>query len=292
MNLVKETERLISMMFFLTVMADGGIVVNRNLGDYSNLRRNRRHSALSGSQICKAFGCVNGECVSQELKNFRIVCSCYTGYEGKLCDRLVCPYSCGEHGTCVKDEEMIFCKCDTGFYGVSCNSTTPLDSQRNMENNHSKNSETKLKVEHNTKLSSIPSVKETPKFVHPIAKSLRNKERKAWLVHKSRPHAKDFHSHAEIDTSISPEICAPGFKCYHGRCDREAMSYGIFRCLCHESYSGLFCEKKCTLNCYNDGYCTVLDDGHQYCVCPFDFTGHYCEKQTTKSYLRQSSTLI
>ena len=276
MNFYTDGKRLISILFVLAVLhvTDSSVIFHRNYIQGSTPKRNRRHSPLNSSQLCKAFGCVNGECVASEMKNFRIVCSCYAGYEGKLCDRLICPYSCGQHGTCMKEEEMLYCQCDHGYYGVTCNSTTQVN-LRDSENND-KPSKIKAKV--------IPldPFKAIPKFRRPKTKTFTSKTRRRWFSQKFNPHR--FHSHAEIDTSVSPEQCAPGFKCYHGRCDREAMSYGIFRCLCQENYSGLFCEKKCTLNCYNDGYCTVLDDGHQYCVCPFDFTGHYCEKRATKRY--------
>ena len=281
MNLMKETEKIISVLFVLTALSNGGVVKQSNLGDSSHSKRTKRHSLLNSSKICKAFGCKNGECVQSELRNYRIICSCYSGYEGRLCDRLVCPYDCGLHGTCVKDEGMLYCKCDRGYLGVSCNSTEVLTKK---ENDVSKTSSAKMKLNLNSKLLSIDSVRATSKFVHPKTKTYNEKKRKSWLSHKFRPHPSDFHSHAEIDTSVRPEICAPGFKCYHGRCDRDAMSYGIFRCLCQENYSGLFCEKRCTLNCLNDGYCTVLDDGHQYCVCPFEFTGYYCEKRVTKAF--------
>ena len=281
MNLLKDTDKLFSVIFLLTTLSNGGVVVQRNLGDSSYYKRTKRHSVLNSSKICKAFGCKNGECVQSEMRNYRIICSCYSGYEGRLCDRLVCPYDCGPHGTCVKDEGMLYCKCDSGYFGVSCNKT---EVNIQTENDVAKSSAADMKLNVNTKLLSIDSVKPTSKFVYPKTKTYKQKKRKAWLSHKFRPHLSDFHSHAEIDTSVKPEICAPGFKCYHGRCDRDAMSYGIFRCLCQESYSGLFCEKRCTLHCLNDGYCTVLDDGHQYCVCPFDFKGYYCEKRVTKTF--------
>ena len=280
MNLVTETERLVGVLLILTVVTDSSVIVRRNLDNSYKFKRNKRHSPLNSSQLCKAFGCVNGECVAAEMKNFRIVCSCYTGYEGKLCDRLVCPYYCGRHGTCVKEEEMLYCKCDEGYYGITCNSTMPINSPNIDIHDVSTGSRTKLNLK--AKVLPLNSFKAKPKFINPKTKGFISKSRKRWFSQKYRPHVKDFHSHAVVDTSVSPEICAPGFKCYHGRCDREKMSYGIFRCLCQENYSGLFCEKRCTLNCLNDGYCTVLDDGHQYCICPFDFTGYYCEKRATK----------
>ena len=262
-------------MLILFVLTDCHIIFRGNL--YASiLKRSKRHTQLSSSQLCQAFGCVNGECVASEMRNFRIVCSCFTGYEGKLCDRLACPYDCGKHGTCVKEEEMMYCQCDQGYYGVNCNSTE-LSSHIDPDTSHRK-----LTLESN--IMPLNSFVNIPKSVRPKTKVFNSKTRKRWFSHKFIPHWKDFHSHAEIDKSVAPDICAPGFKCYHGRCDRESMSYGIFKCLCQENYSGLFCEKKCTLKCKNDGYCTVLDDGHQYCICPFDFTGHYCEKRAKKRY--------
>ena len=75
------------------------------------------------------------------------LCECYPGYEGRACDRTICPNMCSGHGTCQSqkqfyvdhaefisevgtgeveydsawDSTKIFgCKCDSGFRGPDC----------------------------------------------------------------------------------------------------------------------------------------------------------------------------
>lgn len=228
--------------------------------------RQKRHVVLDNNKLCKAVGCVNGYCKESELRNYRIVCECFTGYEGTLCDKLKCPYDCGQHGTCARKGSAVYCKCDQGFYGAKCESYSQTHPSISTDPQYASTS--LLRV-----IGSVISVYD--------AQNPAMNMKDTWYSQTASPkHMKfsEFHSHAEIDTSVEPDICAPGFQCYHGNCDREAMSYGLFQCLCKFNYTGLFCEKRCTLDCKNGGTCMVLDDGHQLCSCPFDFTGHYCEK--------------
>jgi len=75
------------------------------------------------------------------------ICQCHPGYEGRACDRTVCPNSCSGHGTCqsikqfyddhaerigeVGTNEVVYsaawdstkmygCKCESGFRGADC----------------------------------------------------------------------------------------------------------------------------------------------------------------------------
>lgn len=230
--------------------------------------RAKRHVVFDNEKLCKAVGCVNGYCKESELRKYRIVCECFTGYEGTLCDKLKCPYDCGKHGTCARKGPILYCKCDKGFYGAKCDSFVQTQSKLSTH------------IASKSLLKALGSMLlgPAPTYSNPDAVITAKND---WFPHTASPkHVKfsEFHSHAEIDTSVKPDVCAPGFQCYHGHCDREAMAYGLFQCLCKPNYTGLFCEKRCTLNCQNGGTCMVLDDGHQLCSCPFNFTGHYCEK--------------
>jgi hypothetical protein len=68
------------------------------------------------------------------------LCSCFDGYEGTACRRVVCPNDCSGHGTCETMEEFTqafhgaanfpynlwdrykaqVCKCDPGYFGIDC----------------------------------------------------------------------------------------------------------------------------------------------------------------------------
>lgn len=77
------------------------------------------------------------------------LCTCYPGFEGRACDRTVCPNSCSGHGTCqalttfFRDQTDLLggsqhivsytqglqtwdalktygCKCESGFRGPDC----------------------------------------------------------------------------------------------------------------------------------------------------------------------------
>lgn len=232
--------------------------------------RHKRHVVLDNNKLCKAVGCVNGYCKESELRNYRIVCECFAGYEGTLCDKPKCPYDCGQHGTCTRKGSIVYCKCDSGFYGAKCDS---FEQPTSLLSPPSRFASKQL-------LKALGGVILGRSESYDTQNSVLN-SKDTWLAHTASPkHVKfsEFHSHAEIDTNVEPDICAPGFQCYHGICDREAMSFGLFQCLCNPNYTGLFCEKRCTLDCKNGGTCMVLDDGHQLCSCPFNFTGHYCEK--------------
>ncbi|KAL4236671.1 hypothetical protein ACF0H5_005055 [Mactra antiquata] len=243
-----------------------GLALNTNTEKGIKKLRPKRHVVLDNNKLCKAFGCVNGHCKESELRNYRIVCECFTGYVGKLCDRLKCPYDCGKHGKCARKGQMMYCKCDAGYYGTKCDSKTQ---PKPRVTGHIV-SKSFLKALNGVILGTASNY-DAPASV-----------KSRWFAHTVSPkHVKfsEFHSHAEIDTSVKPDLCAPGFQCYHGQCDRQAMNYGVFQCLCNPNYTGLFCEKRCTLSCKNGGTCMVLDDGHQLCSCPFNYTGHYCEKE-------------
>lgn len=250
----------------------GVVVAQGNLFTLESLRENRwrRHTPLDSSQICKVFGCKNGHCKESELRNFRIVCECFPGYEGTLCDRLKCPYDCGTHGTCSRVGNIMFCKCDEGYSGTTCNTlnTTPLISPQSIL----------------TVLDNLIKGRQSNVFSQ-NQRAVARTDESSWFSHRAKtaPNVRftDFLSHAEIDTNVKPDVCAPGFQCYHGKCDRDSMTYGRFQCKCNTDFTGLFCEKRCTLKCQNGGTCMVLEDGHQYCACPFNLTGVYC--QVTKA---------
>ena len=232
--------------------------------------RQKRHTPLDTSKLCKAFGCKNGHCKESELRKYRIVCECFSGYKGTLCDRLQCPYPCGKHGTCVKTGQSLRCKCNVGYYGLTCNKRAKLQkgSGKSMGNQFKGLSGIAIPA-------SIGFRTSQPLF--------KVNQMKGWFSSSissklSDIKFSDFHSHAVIDTSVKPDVCAPGFQCYHGKCNREALAYGMFQCICKQNFTGLFCEKKCTLKCQNGGHCMVLDDGHQLCSCPFNYGGNYCEK--------------
>lgn len=258
----------LSLLLVMTVAGSvsAGSIRLRESSDLDSRRvRSKRHVILDNEKLCNAVGCVNGYCKESELRNYRIVCECFTGYEGKLCDRLKCPYDCGKHGKCVRNGLTMYCKCDEGYYGRTCDS----------------------RAKHSAKMPTHISSKAFMKALNSVifrAPSKYNAKaavKRTWFAHTVSPKIKfsEFHSHAEIDTSVKPDLCAPGFQCYHGRCDRKSiMKYGIFRCRCKKNYAGLFCDKRCTLSCKNNGSCMVLNDGHQKCDCPFSHTGHYCEK--------------
>lgn len=69
------------------------------------------------------FGCSgHGTCADHS-------CVCHTGYEGSSCERLKCPYECGNQlspsqGTCNNVE----CECSNGFVGESCSLSTTSNS--------------------------------------------------------------------------------------------------------------------------------------------------------------------
>jgi len=238
--------------------------------------RNKRHTTFDSSEVCRAFGCKNGFCKEGELRNFRIVCECFTGYAGKLCDRLKCPYECGPHGTCTRKGQLMFCKCDKNYQGTRCDTyTSPMTSSKEPQGLVAKKP---LMDALSVILSGQLDNYQQPNSIYPPIIS-----QSTWLRPPSSAYRgikfSDFHSHAEVDMSVAPDVCAPGFECFHGHCDRNLLSMGVFACVCKANYTGLFCEKRCTLSCQNNGTCLVQDDGHQLCSCPFNFTGHYCERR-------------
>jgi len=247
----------------------GRVVVNNIEATNS---RTRRHTTMDNTKLCKAFGCVNGYCKDSEIRNFRIVCECFPGFEGNLCDRHKCPFDCGNHGTCARKGHILYCKCDEGYHGAKCDSYAQPITQSNAQSLVAPKS--LMEALGGLVITSDGNFK-------PKGTVLSLSNSKSWYSLNSEPVNQikftDFHSHAEIDTSVKADVCAPGFQCYHGHCDRDAMAFGVFQCLCKPNFTGLFCEKRCTLNCQNDGKCMVLQDGHQFCSCPFNFTGHYCQ---------------
>lgn len=258
----------------LLIVGTLGMVNGRVLAEIQVTNsRTRRHTTLDNSKLCKAFGCVNGYCKESEIRNFRIVCECFPGYEGKLCDRHKCPFDCGSHGTCARKGHILYCKCDEGYHGAKCDSFAQPITQSNTESLIA--SKSLMETLGGLVIRSEGNFKQRKDSMLTLGNS------KSWYSLNSDPVNQikftDFHSHAEIDTSVKPDVCAPGFQCYHGQCDRDAMAFGVFQCLCKPNFTGLFCEKRCTLNCQNEGKCMVLQDGHQFCSCPFNFTGHYCQ---------------
>lgn len=248
----------------------GGRVVVSDIQEINT--RTRRHTAIDNSKLCRAFGCVNGHCKDSEIRNFRIVCECFPGYEGKLCDRHKCPFDCGKHGVCSRKGHILYCKCDEGYHGAKCDSfAQPLTQTKPQTLVASKSL---MRALGGLMIGSEGNFQQKENLL-----SLENSN--SWYSLSSSPISQikltEFHSHAEIDTSVKPDVCAPGFQCYHGNCDRDAMAFGMFQCLCKPNFTGLFCEKRCTLNCQNEGKCMVMQDGHQFCSCPFNFTGHYCQ---------------
>jgi hypothetical protein len=269
MEFLKQLQiALIMAMTCMFVQATKRLDKSYNVNIATRKLRAKRHVVFDNTKLCKAVGCVNGFCKESELKKYRIVCECFTGYEGTLCDKLKCPYDCGTHGTCARKGSILYCKCNEGYFGARCDS---------LAQNQSKPSP---KVGSSSMLKAIGSVLLGSANVYETPNAIKT-ARKNWFANTASPkHVKfsEFHSHAEIDKSVKPDVCVPGFQCYHGHCDRESMAYGLFQCLCKPNYTGLFCEKRCTLKCKNGGSCIVLNDGHQLCSCPFNFTGHYCEK--------------
>merc|ERR1719198_811100 len=64
-------------------------------------------------------------------------CKCFDGYDGKACERTVCPSNCNNRGRCVKQEQLVYeasktysapwdankhvgCVCDLGARGPDC----------------------------------------------------------------------------------------------------------------------------------------------------------------------------
>ena len=64
-------------------------------------------------------------------------CKCFDGYDGKACERTVCPSNCNNRGRCIKQEQLAYeasktysepwdalkhvgCVCDLGFRGPDC----------------------------------------------------------------------------------------------------------------------------------------------------------------------------
>lgn len=268
MDVLTSHVQLMLIIVLISSFVEGNIVVGKRYSENIGNRKTRvkRHVVLDNDKLCKAVGCVNGYCKESELRKYRIVCECFTGYKGKLCDRPKCPYDCGKHGTCSRKGPILYCKCDKGFFGAKCDSFA----QTRAHIAPRLASKSLLKAFGGILLDSSSGYQPQNSLLS---------SRSSWFAHTASPkHFSEFHSHAEIDKSIKPDVCAPGFQCYHGHCDRIAMSYGLFQCLCKTNYTGLFCEKRCTLSCKNGGRCMVLDDGHQLCSCPFNFTGHFCEK--------------
>ncbi|WAR24798.1 TOLL-like protein [Mya arenaria] len=75
------------------------------------------------------------------------------------------------------------------------------------------------------------------------------------------------------------KVCGPGFECYHGVCDMEALKKNSYVCICERNYVGQFCNVKCPLDCGDYGHCDVLlVDNTFKCFCRWNYTGLNCSE--------------
>merc|ERR1712078_276220 len=68
-------------------------------------------------------------------------CKCFDGYDGKACERTVCPANCNNRGRCIKQEQLAYeasktysnpwdankhvgCVCDLGARGPDCSTAS------------------------------------------------------------------------------------------------------------------------------------------------------------------------
>ncbi|KAL3868945.1 hypothetical protein ACJMK2_041693 [Sinanodonta woodiana] len=212
----------------------------------------KRQAVVDKSKICKALGCLNGVCKEEAILDFRIVCICNDGFEGKLCDIPICPMPCGRHGKCLLKNNVKQCECGSGYFGPTCNQTS--------------NYELRIQVQ---------TISRNPEKFISNFKHLSNKPTKDGQLTRSAVEK-------DLKTWIRPDVCAPGFECKHGRCDQVLLSENKLRCNCDEGWSGVFCDRPCTMQCQNNGYCYADRYGNQFCICPWGFTGNLCgfQRQT------------
>ena len=64
------------------------------------------------------------------------------------------------------------------------------------------------------------------------------------------------------------------FKCHHGTCVSRNGSYS---CECEEGWAGVFCSKRCELDCGEHGRC-VITAGDAACRCHSNYTGVRCDE--------------
>ncbi|PVD23385.1 hypothetical protein C0Q70_16653 [Pomacea canaliculata] len=59
----------------------------------------------------------------------------------------------------------------------------------------------------------------------------------------------------------------------HGTCKE---SEGKFSCECEKNWVGVRCEKECSLECGEHGYCGHAQNGSIACICNWNYTGTWC----------------
>lgn len=64
------------------------------------------------------------------------------------------------------------------------------------------------------------------------------------------------------------------FNCVHGECEARNGSYS---CECTAGWTGIFCNKPCSLDCGPNGHCVVMG-GDPACECQHNYTGVRCDE--------------
>ena len=84
---------------------------------------------------------------------------------------------------------------------------------------------------------------------------------------------KDAYRQACVHDSVQP---CHKFNCVHGECESRNGSYS---CGCRAGWTGIFCNKPCSLDCGPRGQCVVMArGGDPACECQRNYTGLHCDQ--------------
>uniref|UniRef100_A0A2C9LZH5 TIR domain-containing protein n=1 Tax=Biomphalaria glabrata TaxID=6526 RepID=A0A2C9LZH5_BIOGL len=196
---------------------------------------------LEDRQCLPNIICQFGYCYRGDGNMF---CLCDPGFGGMLCGE-TCPVDCGRYGSCAMAGGKPFCRCLKGYSGVPC-----------------KPSLSGTGKSPDSSVISKPSVQQKP---------IKN-----FNLSEIFDPWKEIPEYGPLQ-SLALRACTAGFICQYGNCSTNAE---VLECECQESFTGVFCDTPCLLDCRPHGKCEInKETREEECFC-FDvgYTGHNCSE--------------
>ncbi|XP_055886564.1 uncharacterized protein LOC106062301 isoform X2 [Biomphalaria glabrata] len=196
---------------------------------------------LEDRQCLPNIICQFGYCYRGDGNMF---CLCDPGFGGMLCGE-TCPVDCGRYGSCAMAGGKPFCRCLKGYSGVPCKPSLSGTSKSP-----------------DSSVISKPSVKQKP---------IKN-----FNLSEIFDPWKEIPGYGPLQ-SLALRACTPGFICQYGNCSTNPE---VLECECQESFTGVFCDTPCLLDCGPHGKCEInKETREEECFC-FDvgYTGHNCSE--------------